>query len=125
MSTELWRTRPYARDLQHIVDGFYEQAFAPFTSGNPADGGSTGFQTLPVNVWETDDAYLATLMAPGLDEKTINITMHQDTLAIERALCRRTASGDRRLCTGLIDASRVQKRNPSADPERLEITCRA
>jgi len=26
--------------------------------------------------------------------------------------------GDRRLCTGLIDASRVQKRNPSADPER-------
>ena len=33
--------------------------------------------------------------------------------------------GDRRLCTGLIDVSRVQKRNPSADPERLEITCRA
>jgi hypothetical protein len=33
--------------------------------------------------------------------------------------------GDRRLRTSLIDASRVQKRNPSADPERLEITCRA
>ena len=32
--------------------------------------------------------------------------------------------GDRRLCTGLIDPSRVQKRNPSADPERLDITCR-
>jgi len=86
MTTELWRTRPYTRDLQHIIDGLYEQALAPFTSSNPADGGSTGFQSLPVNVWETDDAYLATLMAPGLDEKTINVTVHEDTLAVEGAL---------------------------------------
>jgi HSP20 family protein len=86
MSTELWRARPYARDLQHIVDGFYEQAFAPFTSSNSSDGGSTGFQSLPVNVWETDDAYLATLMAPGLDEHTINVTIHEETLAIEGTL---------------------------------------
>ncbi len=50
MSTELWRTRPYARHLQHIIDGRYEQTFVPFTSSNPADGGSTGFQSLPVNV---------------------------------------------------------------------------
>jgi len=86
MSTELWRARPYARDLQHIVDGLYEQAFAPFTSSNSSDGGSTGFQSLPVNVWETDDAYLATLMAPGLDEHTINVTIHEETLAIEGML---------------------------------------
>jgi hypothetical protein len=38
----------------------------PASGRNPSDGGSTGFQSLPVNVWETDDAYLATLMAaPG------------------------------------------------------------
>ena len=85
MATELWRTRPYAHHLQHVVDGLYDQAFAPFTS-NPADGGSTGFQSLPVNVWETDEAYLATLMAPGLDEQTINVTIHEDTLAIEGTL---------------------------------------
>jgi len=95
MSTELWRTRPHARDLQHIVDGLYEQAFAPFTSGNPADGGSTGFQSLPVNVWETDEAYLATLMVPGLDEKTINVTVHEDTLAIEGALAFEAPKGAR------------------------------
>jgi HSP20 family protein len=86
MSIELWRTRPYAHHLHHVVDGLYEQAFTPFSSGNPADGGSTGFQSLPVNVWETEDAYLATLMAPGLDEQTISVSVHDDTLAIEGAL---------------------------------------
>jgi HSP20 family protein len=87
MSIELWRTRPYAHLLHHVVDGLYDKAFAPFTtSGNAADGGSTGFQSLPVNVWQTDEAYLATLMAPGLDEQTINVTVHDDTLTIEGAL---------------------------------------
>jgi HSP20 family protein len=95
MSIDLWRTRPYAHHLQHVVDGLYEQAFAPFTTGNPADGGSTGFQSLPVNVWETDEAYLATLMAPGLDEQTINVTVHEDTLAIEGTLAFEAPKGAR------------------------------
>ena len=86
MSIELWRTRPYSHPLHHLVDRMYEQTFAPFTGGSLSDGGSTGFQSLPVNVWETEDAYLATLMAPGLDEPTINVTVHEDTLAIEGAL---------------------------------------
>jgi len=94
MATELWRTRPYAHHVQHIVDGLYDQAFAPFSS-NPADGGSTGFQSLPVNVWETDEAYLATLMAPGLDERTINVTIHEDTLAIEGSLAFEAPEGAR------------------------------
>jgi hypothetical protein len=95
MSTELWRTRPYAHRLQHIVDGPYEQAFAPFTTSNPSDGGSTGFQSLAVNVWETDEAYLATLMAPGLDEQTINVTIQEDMLAIEGALAFEAPAGAR------------------------------
>ena len=88
-------TNTPGRHLQHLVDGLYEQAFAPFTSGNPADGGSTGFQSLPVNVWQTDEAYLATLMAPGLDEQTINVTVHEDTLAIEGALAFEAPKGAR------------------------------
>jgi HSP20 family protein len=86
MSIELWRSRPYAHLLHHVVDGLYDKAFAPFISGSAADGGSTGFQSLPVNVWETDEAYLATLVAPGLDEQSIKVTVHQDTLAIEGVL---------------------------------------
>jgi HSP20 family protein len=85
MSIEPWRTRAYAHLLQHIVDGTYERTFTPFTSGNVADGGNTGFQSLPVNVWETDEAYLATLQAPGLDEQTIKVTVHEDRLSIQAA----------------------------------------
>jgi HSP20 family protein len=86
MSIQLGRTRAYAHLLHHIVDGSYERAFAPSTSGSAADGGGTGFQSLPVNVWETEEAYLATLMAPGLDEQTINVTVHEDKLVIEGTL---------------------------------------
>ena len=86
MSIELWRTRPYTNELSHIIDRMFEQTFVPFTSAGPANGGSTGYQSLPVNVWETEDAYCAALMAPGLDEQTIDLTVHEDTLAIEGVL---------------------------------------
>jgi HSP20 family protein len=86
MSTQLWRTRPYAHFPHHIVNGLYEQALARFASGNASDGGSTELQGLPMNVWESQDVYLATLLAPGLDEQTVNVTFHQDTLAIEGSL---------------------------------------
>jgi HSP20 family protein len=95
MSIELRRTRAYAHLLNHIVDGTYERAFTPFANANASDGGSTGFQSLPANVWETEDAYLATLMAPGLDEQTINVTVHEDTLTIEAALTFQTPEGAR------------------------------
>lgn len=86
MSIDFWRTRPYANPLSHVIDRMFEQTFAPFTTAGPTDGGSTGYQSLPVNVWESEAAYHATLMAPGLDEHTINVTFHEDTLAIEGTL---------------------------------------
>jgi HSP20 family molecular chaperone IbpA len=39
-----------------------------------------------VNVWETPEGYQAALLAPGLDEQTINVTVHDDTLVIEGEL---------------------------------------
>jgi len=86
MSIELWPTRPYTNPMSQVIDRLFKQAFTPFTTGGPADGGSTGYQSLPVNVWETKDAYHAALMAPGLDEQTIDVTFHDDTLGIEGAL---------------------------------------
>ena len=87
MSIELRRsTRAAIHPLSQVLDRWFEQSFAPFTSAGAAEGGSTGFQSLPVNVWETEDGYHAALMAPGLDEKTINLTVHEDTLAIEGTL---------------------------------------
>jgi hypothetical protein len=69
MSIELWRTLPATNPLGQVLDRLFEQTFTPFTAGGPADGGSTGYQSLPVNVWETEDAYHAALMAPGLDSR--------------------------------------------------------
>jgi HSP20 family protein len=85
MSTDQWRTRPYST----VEDRLFREALAPyFANGtsNAANGGTTGFQSLPVNVWETVDGYEATLLAPGLDEQSINVTVHDDTLAIEGEL---------------------------------------
>jgi HSP20 family molecular chaperone IbpA len=43
-------------------------------------------QSLPVTIWETDDAFHAALMAPGLDEDSINVTVQEDTLSVEGEL---------------------------------------
>ena len=95
MSIELWRTRPATNAFSQVLDRLFEQTFTPFTAGGPADGGSTGFQSLPVNVWETQDGYYAALMAPGLDEQTIDLTVHEDTLAIEGTLAFQAPDGAR------------------------------
>jgi HSP20 family protein len=86
MAIDLWRTRPYSvvnSPLRQWVDRVFDDAFARESA---AGNGSAGFQSLPVNVWETPEGYQAALLAPGLDEATINVTVHEDTLALEGEL---------------------------------------
>jgi HSP20 family protein len=83
MAIDMWRTRPYSATtapLRQWVDRVFDEAFA--REGMQGDG-SAGFQSLPVNVWETQEVYQATLLAPGLDEESMNVTVHDDTLVIE------------------------------------------
>jgi HSP20 family protein len=88
MSIDLWRTtRPYSGSntpLRQWVDRVFDDAFARESAAG--HGGAAGFQSLPVNVWETPEGYQAALLAPGLDEESINVTVHEDTLAIEGEL---------------------------------------
>jgi HSP20 family protein len=87
MAIDVWRTRPYSSfntPLRQWVDRVFDDAFA--REGAPASAGSAGFQSLPVNVWETPEGYQAALLAPGLDEESLNVTVHEDTLAIEGEL---------------------------------------
>ncbi|MBV9169558.1 MAG: Hsp20/alpha crystallin family protein [Chloroflexi bacterium] len=88
MAIDLWRTRPYGSfntPLRQWVDQVVNDAFnqSPSMSGTQS---SAGFQSLPVNVWETGEGYQAALLAPGLDEQSINVTVHEDTLVIEGEL---------------------------------------
>ena len=85
MAIDLWRTRPYASfntPLRQWVDQVFDEAM----TRQGSNGQSAGFQSLPVNVWETPEGYQAALLAPGLDEQSINVTVHEDTLAIEGEL---------------------------------------
>jgi HSP20 family molecular chaperone IbpA len=87
MAIDLWRTRPYSgynAPLRQWVDRVFDEAFA--REGNTGTGSAAGFQSLPVNVWETNEGYQAALLAPGLDENSINVTVHEDTLVIEGEL---------------------------------------
>jgi HSP20 family protein len=84
MAIDLWRTRPYLHTntpLRQWVDRVFDDAFA--REGAQVQNGSAGYQSLPVNVWETPDGYQAALLAPALDEQSINVTVHDDTLVIE------------------------------------------
>lgn len=87
MAIDLWRTRPYAFNspVRQWVDRMFDEAYSSMQQSG-AGNGSAGFQSLPVNVWETPEGYQAALLAPGLDEQSINVTVHEDTLAIEGAL---------------------------------------
>jgi HSP20 family protein len=83
MAIDLWSTRPYPHgSFSTAIDRLFEQALTGYTDGS-RDGGSTGFQSLPVNVWETGEGYQAALLAPGLDAQSINVTVHDDMLAIQ------------------------------------------
>jgi HSP20 family protein len=91
MAIDVWRTRPFLSNnmMSRAVDRLFEEAFAPFYGGRDgasSGSGQTGMQTLPVTIWETDDAFHAAVMAPGLDEQTISVTAQEDTLSIEGEL---------------------------------------
>ena len=84
MAIDMWRTRPYGvGNLRQAVARIFDEALA--TGGSP-DGGATGFQSMPVNVWETPEGYQAALLSPGLDQQSINVSVHDETLTIEGEL---------------------------------------
>jgi HSP20 family protein len=99
MAIDSRRTRPsILGQVNRPADRLFEDAFAPFYGGR--DGGGTageqvGVQTLPVIIWETPDAFQAALMAPGLDENSINVTLQEDTLSIEGELTFQPPEGAR------------------------------
>ena len=121
MAIDLWRTRPYSSfstPLRQWVDRVFDEALAQA----PNAQGSAGFQTLPVNVWETGEGYQAALLAPGLDEKSINVTVHEDTLVIEGELAFSTPEGAKTIWQefGPSKFRRSLRLGSAVDPARVE-----
>jgi HSP20 family protein len=108
-----------------MVDRMFEQAFAPqLTSSAGTEGGSIGFQSLPVNIWETSDAYHAALLAPGVDEQSINVTVHEDTLAIEGELTFQAPEGAQMVWQEFtpVKFRRSLRLGSAVDPNQVEAT---
>jgi HSP20 family protein len=125
MAIDMWRTRPYFTDpFSQVVDRMFDQAFAPFYANTPADGGAIGMQSLPVNIWETNDAYQATAMAPGVDEQSINVTVHEDTMAIEGELKFQVPEGAQPIWQefGPTKFRRSLQLGAAVDPTKVEAT---
>jgi HSP20 family protein len=130
MAIDLWRTRPYTSmntPLRQWVDHVFDDAFGPaYTAAQGNGNGSAGFQSLPVNVWETGDGYHAALLAPGLDESSINVTVHDDTLAIEGALTFQVPEGAKAIWQefGPSKFRRSLRLGAAVDPARVEAIYR-
>lgn len=126
MAIDVWRTRPYSTmtPLRQWVDRVFDEAFSRETAASGE--GSVGFQSLPVNVWETPEGYQAALLAPGLDEQTINVTVHDDTLAIEGELKFNVPEGARPIWQefGPARFRRSLRLGAAVDPSRVEAIFR-
>ena len=127
MAIDLWRTRPYTTNapIRQWVDRVFDEAFGPqYVASN--GNGSAGFQTLPVNVWETNEGYQAALMAPGLDEQSINVTVHDDTLVIEGELKFSVPEGAKPIWQeyGPSKFRRSLRLGSAVDPARVEAMYR-
>jgi HSP20 family protein len=127
MAIDLWRTRPYSAfnsPLRQWVDRVFDDALARDTAA-PGTA-SAGFQSLPVNVWETPEGYQAALLAPGLDEQSINVTVHDDTLAIEGELQFSVPEGAKPIWQefGPTKFRRSLRLGTSVDPNRVEAMYR-
>jgi len=109
--------------IRQWVDRVFDEALARETG---TDQGSAGFQSLPVNVWETPDGYQAALLAPGLDEQSLNVTVHDDTLAIEGELKFNVPEGARAIWQefGPSKFRRSLRLGAAVDPTRVEAIYR-
>ena len=126
MAIDLWRTRPYSgmnTPIRQWVDRVFDEALGRETGTGEA---SAGFQSLPVNVWETPDGYQAALLAPGLDEQSLNVTVHDDTLAIEGELKFNVPEGARAIWQefGPSKFRRSLRLGAAVDPTRVEAIYR-
>jgi HSP20 family protein len=126
MSVDLWRTRPNTWTSPQIqtLERMLDQAFAPYSSANTPGGTNTGYQSLPVTIWETDDAYSAALLAPGVDEQSITVTVHDDMLAVEGELSFQAPRDARVVWQEFapVKFRRSLRLGSAVDPQRVEAS---
>ena len=94
-------------------------------SGN-GDQSQVGAAPAPVSIWETEDAFQAALIAPGLDENSIRVTIQEDTLSVEGELKFQPPEGARMIWQefGPTRFHRVLRLGTPVDRDRVEAVYR-
>ena len=94
-------------------------------SGNGEEG-QAGVAPAPVTIWETEDAFHAALIAPGLDENSIRVTIQEDMLSVEGELKFQPPEGSRMTWQefGPTRFHRVLRLGTPVDRDRVEAVYR-
>jgi HSP20 family molecular chaperone IbpA len=120
---DMWRTRPPAvSTLRTAFDRLFDEALGASSSTEA----TPGFQSLPVNVWDTAEGYQAAMLAAGLDEQSINVTVHDENLIVEGELRIQAPEGARMIWQefGPSRFRRSLRLGAAIDPGKVEATYR-
>ena len=100
-----------------------EMTSRDFGSG---DERRVGAAPAPVSIWETEDAFHAALIAPGLDENSIKVTLQEDMLSVEGELKFQPPEGARMIWQefGPTRFHRVLRLGTPVDRDRVEAVYR-
>lgn len=82
---EAWRD--FRNEIDHLFDrfsdGFESFSLEPFTKMQKLFRPGSGFAPMSVDVGENDKAYTITAELPGVEEKDIEVSVHDDMLVIK------------------------------------------
>ncbi len=67
--------------LRDAFDRLFESAFTPFLGA-----GADASMAIPVNVWETNDAYQVALLVPGAQPDNVEVTALGNTITVAGSL---------------------------------------
>src|SRR5437588_1587539 len=77
MAIERWEPFREAVSLRDAMNTLLQESFV-----RPGAGSSNGLGTLPLDVSETEDAFVVKASLPGIKPEDVQITVHGDTLTI-------------------------------------------
>jgi HSP20 family protein len=129
MAVDLLPTGPFfTSPFYQVVDRVSEQVSAVLSANPASDGASAGLQTLPVDVWESEDAYQVAFLVPDADANSLKVSVDDDALIVEGELKFEVPERATVVCQefpiGPIRFRRQLRLDAAVDSSKIEATYR-
>lgn len=83
MTTALSNREPTGIALRDAVNQLFEDSFVrPWSGFGRPNGSQNGSQYLPLDIYESDEAFVVKAFVPGVSQDHLDITVQQQTLTI-------------------------------------------